>query len=674
MKHMVVAVGVMVSAVFVAMANENSIHSLDLHDTTSLQNASRTVDFRAGDSSFGTSPKNQSFRIRYARWSQSRTNYRYNRIVWQLRKITSGATNVVWDLDERYPSDTIAGFPPPARLVTHDLSHLDVAYGDLFELDVSVFSGDWHNSVREIRVETDWLAANQMTNTTHSLKFGVNLSGAEHGDPRTGVEGLDFAFPESSSLDYFTSFGLKLYRVCMSWERMLPDAEGPLNEQYLSKFDAMLDAAESLGVTLVLDLHNYGRRDGEIIGSAQVPVTLFASTWALLAKRYGNRAVWFSLMNEFHTMPGELVVGAQNAAIEAIRATGATNLIAASGNAWSGAHAWHDTWYGTPNSELMLEIVDSLENFVVAVHMYGDIDGAGKSPEVVSETIGSERLAGVTDWAKANGIKLYLEEFGFATNATAMAALDDTLRFVKSNETVYVGATFWAAGRWGEYFFSVEPDPATYRAAPQLKVLADYTDFVPEPLAVGIEAGSYSFEENVISEEVSISWHKGNGILPGYTHKDEYTMIVSASRTSTLSAIVFENGSGAWNRISELRLTAVTPGGGEQVIFHSDAIPFGPGRRIDFAPIEATALKVTLLNSINRATFTVVGLIASETKQAVRIVPRYARYGEMTRVYASADLSVWDEVDSYLYGVRTSSLLPAENPKQFARVIQEITD
>ena len=73
-------------------------------------------------------------------------------------------------------------------------------------------------------------------------------------------------------------------------------------------------------------------------------------------------------MNEPNTMPTEQWVSASNAAISAIRTAGANNLILVPGNAWTGAHSWSDSWYGTPNATVMRGVVDPGHHFAFELH------------------------------------------------------------------------------------------------------------------------------------------------------------------------------------------------------------------------------------------------------------------------------------------------------------------
>ncbi|HNM50454.1 MAG TPA: hypothetical protein PKN86_12145, partial [Candidatus Obscuribacter sp.] len=59
---------------------------------------------------------------------------------------------------------------------------------------------------------------------------GVNISGGEfNGQMVPGVYNTNYVYPSVSELDYFRSKGLTCVRVPFSWERMQPNANGPLD-------------------------------------------------------------------------------------------------------------------------------------------------------------------------------------------------------------------------------------------------------------------------------------------------------------------------------------------------------------------------------------------------------------------------------------------------------------
>ena len=288
---------------------------------------------------------------------------------------------------------------------------------------------------------------------------GVNLAGAEFkGSVLPGVHGKDYTYPKASQLDYFIDRGMNVFRLPFRWERLQPTASAAFDDAELARLDAFVTAATAKGAHVLLDPHNGARYRGGIVGQ-DVPVAAFADLWTRLATRYkGNPKVIFGLMNEPNKMPTLLWRDDANAAIRAIRATGAHNLILVPGNAWSGAHSWSTVTGGASNAEAMLGIVDPGNNSAFEVHQYLDRDSSGTSPQCVDAAVGARRLAGFTAWLKAHGKRGFLGEFAGGRDATCAAALDGMLDHIDANADVWLGWTYWAAGAWwGDYMFSVEP-------------------------------------------------------------------------------------------------------------------------------------------------------------------------------------------------------------------------
>ena len=128
--------------------------------------------------------------------------------------------------------------------------------------------------------------------------------------------------------------------------------------------------------------------------------------------------LWFNLTNEPHDINTEQWVHAANAAIAAIRRTGAGNVVLVPGNGWTGAHSWYHTYYGTPNAKAMLAIDDPWNNVVFEAHQYLDSNSSGGSSTCVSPTIGRERLTPFVRWLRENRKKGFIGEFAGGANAT----------------------------------------------------------------------------------------------------------------------------------------------------------------------------------------------------------------------------------------------------------------
>ena len=63
-------------------------------------------------------------------------------------------------------------------------------------------------------------------------------------------------------------------------------------------------------------------------------------------------------------MDNNLVLANNQAAINAIRATGAKQMILAPGGGWTGGHSWTTGYAGNtpPNSEVMVRLTDPIKN------------------------------------------------------------------------------------------------------------------------------------------------------------------------------------------------------------------------------------------------------------------------------------------------------------------------
>jgi len=302
---------------------------------------------------------------------------------------------------------------------------------------------------------------------------GVNLAGLDFGQNIPGTEGKDYIVPTNSEVDYFTSKGMNVFRLPFLWERLQPSLNGNFDQNYFNYIDKFVNYATGKGASVLLDVHNYARYRGQVIGSG-VPNTAFADFWSRLAQIYANNnKVIFGIMNEPNTMPTEQWLNAANAAIAAIRNMNATNLLAVPGNAWTGAWSWNQNWYGTSNAEVMVGVKDPGNNFVFEVHQYMDSDHSGTSPNCVSSTIGSQNLADFTAWARKNNFKAFLGEWAGGRTDTCYQAIADITNYIDSNTDVFIGWTWWAAGPWwADYIYAL--DPSNGQDRPQMAYLSPH--------------------------------------------------------------------------------------------------------------------------------------------------------------------------------------------------------
>lgn len=303
--------------------------------------------------------------------------------------------------------------------------------------------------------------------------FGVNESGAEFGTAIPGVYNTDYTWYTLSTYDTFIAQGMNTFRLNFMMERMAQKGlSGALDPYYLGNLTQQVNYITSKGAYAMINPHNYGRFNGAII----TDTAGFQTFWKNLATPYkGNSKVIFDTMNEFNTMSSAQVVSLNQAAINGIRAAGATSqYITPEGNAWTGAWTW-TTATGTDgltNAQTMGSLTDPQNKLIYQMHQYLDSDGSGSHTDCVNTTIGSSRLVAATNWLRQNKKTGLIGEYAGGVNATCEAAVKDMLSYMDKNDDVWKGALWWAAGPWwGNTWCSLEPTsgPAYSTYVPILK-------------------------------------------------------------------------------------------------------------------------------------------------------------------------------------------------------------
>ena len=322
------------------------------------------------------------------------------------------------------------------------------------------------------------LALSPAAHGERRLITGVNLAGLEFNSSRLpGERDRDFVAPGANDLDYYRRRGAGAVRLPFLWERLQPDLGGDFDDAYWGLIETLVTAARSRDMHIVLDAHQYGRRQvrgrAEIIGeSSAVTVQHFSTFWRMIAERLREHPhVIFGLVNEPHDQDRARLVATQNEAIRAIRDAGARQLVLVSGSSWSGAHSWESSG----NAQSMLDISDPAAHVAFDVHQYLDDQSSGTQGACVAGAGG--RLAPFSTWAKEHGKLGFLGEFGAGASAACTTELGALLQHVDDNRDVWLGWTYWAGGPWWpeDYPLSVQPASLTNpRDRPQMAVLRRY--------------------------------------------------------------------------------------------------------------------------------------------------------------------------------------------------------
>ena len=312
--------------------------------------------------------------------------------------------------------------------------------------------------------------SSQAARSSDMPMFGVNLAGAEFGEIG-GAYDKHYIYPNANELTYFNGKGLNLIRLPFKWERLQPHLFQPFDTVELSRIRTFMDHAAARNMRVILDVHNYGKFNGNTIGTTSVPHSAFKNLWTRLATEFKDHPALhaYGLMNEPIGMNGHWPRAAQ-AGMDGVRAVDMKSMVTIAGDVYSSAHAWRQ------NNE-NLNVIDPANNHRYEAHTYFDNDSSGLyKADYVTEKgnpdIGVNRLRPFVEWLHEKGKKGYIGEYGIpGDDPRWLTVLDNAMAFMQEH---CLEGTYWAAGPWwgSAYKLSVEPNAAGDR--PQMQILKNY--------------------------------------------------------------------------------------------------------------------------------------------------------------------------------------------------------
>ncbi len=274
---------------------------------------------------------------------------------------------------------------------------------------------------------------------------GTNLLGMEgdysFNEASGPVADSDYAVHSNQIVDYLASKHVNVIRFLCSWERMQSTLNGPVPaatsgnyKTYFDNYKRIVDyATGTKGMTVIVEPWQASRSGdtggpswrGNVVGGGVVTSAHFANFWSKMATIFAsNPRVTIGLVNEPNNMSTMMWFSAAQAAVTAIRGTGFTGAIHVPGNGWTGAGTWTDSSYDTASPKrsnaygwlnargVGLPLSDPAGKLVVGVHAYADPDAGGGTTTIGSTTISRSRVKVAVDWARANGLKVFVGEIG----------------------------------------------------------------------------------------------------------------------------------------------------------------------------------------------------------------------------------------------------------------------
>ena len=231
---------------------------------------------------------------------------------------------------------------------------------------------------------------------------GVNIAGFDFGCGTDGTCNTTAAYPPLAALGgndgagqmshFVKDDGMNIFRLPVGWQYLVGNTlGGTLNSANFQKYDQLVQACLTTGATCIIDIHNYARWNGGIVGQGGPTDDQLASVWSQIATKYASQSkVAFGVMNEPHDVPDINRWGTTvQTVVTAIRKAGATSqMILLPGNNYTSAQL-----FVSNGSLAALKGITNLDgsttNLIFDVHKYLDSDNSGTHTECVTDNVSS---------------------------------------------------------------------------------------------------------------------------------------------------------------------------------------------------------------------------------------------------------------------------------------------
>ncbi|KAJ9156104.1 Glycoside hydrolase family 5 protein [Pleurostoma richardsiae] len=298
---------------------------------------------------------------------------------------------------------------------------------------------------------------------------GTNIAGFDFGCATTGTCNISQAYPPLAALGgpdgagqmqhFVKDDGFNIFRLPVGWQWLVNgQLGGALDANNFGKYDQLVQACLATGASCVIDIHNYARWNGAIIGQGGPTNDQFVNLWTQLATKYASQPkIMFGLMNEPHDVPDiNKWADTVQAVVSAIRAIASSNLILIPGNDWTSAQA-----FPTKSGPALLKVKNpdgTTEGLIFDVHKYLDSDNSGTHTECVTDNI-STAFSPLADWLRQNGRQAINTETGGGNTASCQKYLCKQIAFLNQNSDVYIGYVGWSAGAFSAQTYELSEVP-----------------------------------------------------------------------------------------------------------------------------------------------------------------------------------------------------------------------
>jgi hypothetical protein len=222
--------------------------------------------------------------------------------------------------------------------------------------------------------------------------FNTSQPTSPDGAQDPGTYQVNYAYPSASTYSYLASLGVTTVRIPFRWERIQPRLYGPLNQTELNRLEQSVNAARTAGLTVILDLHNYGGyyvrtsngNERLALGGPGLEISAFVNVWQRLSAAFrSDSGLMYDIMNEPVEMPGARGGAAtwqqaSQAVVSALRRLHDDHWILVGGYYWAAIYDWNHNqprpWIRDPANRIMYE-----------AHQYFDAANAAQYAQTYSQ-------------------------------------------------------------------------------------------------------------------------------------------------------------------------------------------------------------------------------------------------------------------------------------------------
>lgn len=253
-----------------------------------------------------------------------------------------------------------------------------------------------------------------------------------------------------------------IFRLPVAWQFLVNNnLGGTLDATNAGQYDDLVQACLATGATCIIDIHNYARWNGGIIGHPGGPTNAqFVSLWTQLATKYGTTAaakagrLFFGLMNQPHDMGSVSDWAASlQAVVTAIRPLAPDTTFLLPGSSYQSAGALPNG--AGPSLLGVLNPDGTARGLLFDVHQYLDSDRSGTHATCVTDNVELAFLP-LTKWLRLHGRRAIVTETGGGNVGSCYVELCAEVAYLKANADVIVGVVGWAAGAFSQSYVLTE--------------------------------------------------------------------------------------------------------------------------------------------------------------------------------------------------------------------------